>query len=61
MLLMAQMAKEKAENDALLNSPLAKENKAQGEQLAAQGQQMKSDARLQHLLQLAQQKRCDKQ
>jgi len=61
MVLMAKMAKERAENDALLNSPLAKENRAQGEQLAAQAQQMKSDARLQHLLQLAQQKRCDKQ
>ena len=59
--LMAKMAKEKRENDAILNSPLAKENKAQGEQFAAQAEQMNSDARLQHLLQLSQQKRCDKQ
>jgi len=58
--LMAQMAREKSENEAFANSPLAKENKAQAEQLAAQGQQMQSDARLQRLMQLAQQKHCDK-
>ncbi len=59
--LMAQMAKEKAENEALANSPLAKQNRAQSEQLAAQGQQMQSNARLQRLMQLGQQKHCDKQ
>jgi DNA polymerase III alpha subunit len=58
--LMAQMAKEKAENDTFANSPLAKQNKAQSEQLAAQGQQMQSNARLQRLMQLAQEKRCGK-
>ena len=57
---MAQMAKEKAENEALANSPLAKENKAQTEQVAAQAQQMQSNARLQRLMQLAHQKHCDK-
>ena len=59
--LMAQMAKEKAENEAFANSPLAKQNKAQSEQLAAQGQQMQSNARLQRLMQLGQQKHCDRQ
>lgn len=61
MALMAQMAKEKAENGAFANSPLAKQNKAQSEQLAAQGQQMQSNARLQRLMQLGQAKHCDKQ
>jgi hypothetical protein len=61
MALMAQMAKEKAENEAFANSPLAQENKAQMQQLAAQGQQMQADARLQRLLQLGQEKHCDKQ
>jgi hypothetical protein len=60
MALMAQMAKEKAENEAFANSPLAKENKAQMEQLAAQGEQMQSNARLQRLMKLGQEKRCDK-
>jgi DNA polymerase III alpha subunit len=59
--LMAQMAKEKAENDALANSPLAQQNRAQGEQLAAQGQQMQANGRVQRLMQLGQEKRCDKQ
>ena len=58
--LMTQMAKEKAENEAFANSPLAKQNKAQSEQLAAQGQQMQSNARLQRLMQLGQAKHCDK-
>ena len=58
--LMAQMAKEKGENDAFANSPLAKQNRSQSEQLAAQGQQMQSNARLQRLMQLGQQKHCDK-
>jgi hypothetical protein len=60
MALMAQMAKEKGENEAFANSPLAKQSKAQAEQLAAQGQQMQSNARLQRLMQLAQEKRCGK-
>lgn len=59
--LMAQMAKEKAENEALANSPLAKQSRAQSEQLAAQGQQMQSNARLQRLMQLGHQKHCDRQ
>ena len=58
--LMAQMAKERAENEALANSALAKQNRAQSEQLAAQAKQTQSDARLQRLMQLGQQKRCDK-
>lgn len=58
--LMAQMAKERSEDQAFINSPLAKQNKAQGEQVAAQAQQMQSNARLQRLLQLAQAKGCDK-
>ena len=58
---MAQMAKERGENEAFANSPLAKQNRAQSEQLAAQGQQLQSNARLQRLMQLGQQKRCDKQ
>ena len=57
---MAQMAKERSEDQAFLNSPLAKQNKAQGEQVAAQAQQMQSNARLQRLMQLGQEKRCDK-
>ena len=52
--LMAQMAKERAENEALANSALAKQNRAQSEQLAAQAKQMQSDARLQRLMQLGQ-------
>lgn len=58
--LMAQMAKERSEDAAFLNSPLVKQNKAQGEQFAAQAEQMQSNTRLQHLMQLAQQKRCDR-
>ncbi len=58
--LMAQMAKERGEDEAFANSPLAKQNKAQAEQLAAQGQQMQSNARLQRLMQLVQEKHCDK-
>jgi hypothetical protein len=57
---MAQMAKERGENEALANSPLAKQNKTQADQLAAQGQQMQSNARLQRLMQLGHEKRCDK-
>ena len=58
--LAAQMAKEKSENEAFANSPLAKQNRAQSEQLAAQGKEMQSNARLQRLMQLGQEKRCDK-
>ena len=60
MALMAQMAKEKSENEAFANSPLAKQNKAQSEQVAAQAQQMQSNARLQQLMKLGQEKHCDK-
>jgi len=55
---MAQAAKEKRENEAFSNSPLAKQNKAQGEQVAAQAQLMQSNTRIQQLLQLAQEKHC---
>jgi hypothetical protein len=58
MALMAQAAKDKTEDEALANSPLAQESKAYMEQLAAQGQQMQSNARLRRLMQLAQQKHC---
>ncbi|HTS21132.1 MAG TPA: hypothetical protein VMN79_04905 [Casimicrobiaceae bacterium] len=57
---MAQMAKERAQNEAFASSPLAQENRAQSEQLAAQGQQMQGNARVRRLLQLGQDKRCDK-
>jgi hypothetical protein len=60
MALMVQMAKERGENEAFANSPLAKQNRTQADQLAAQGQQMQSNARLQRLMQLGQEKRCDK-
>jgi len=56
----AQAAKEKAENDALANSPLAQQNRAQGEQLAAQAKELQSNARLQRLMQLGQEKHCDR-
>lgn len=56
----AQNAKERAENEAFLNSPLARQNKAQSEQLAAQAQEMSSNERLQRLMQLAQENHCDK-
>ena len=56
----AQNARERAENEAFLNSPLARQNKAQSEQLAAQAQEMKSNERLQRLMQLAQEQHCDK-
>jgi hypothetical protein len=58
--LMAQMAKERAENEALANSPLAKQGKAQGDQMAAQAKELQANARLQRLMQLAQDKHCDK-
>ena len=46
MALMAQMAKERAENEALANSPLAQGKPGADRQLAAQGKEMQSDARL---------------
>jgi len=57
---MAQAAKEHAENEAMANSALAKQSKSQGDQMAAQAQAMQSDARLQRLMQLGQQKGCTK-
>lgn len=60
MAVIAQQAKERGENEAFRNSPLAKENRAQSEQFMAQGQQMQANARLQRLMQLGQQKHCDK-
>jgi len=57
---MAQAAKEKGENEAMANSPLAKQANTQREQLAAQGLQMQANARLQRLMQLGHQKGCDK-
>jgi len=56
----AQQAKERRENESFANSPQFKQANAQGDQLAAQGAQLQADARLQHLLQLGQQKGCDK-
>lgn len=55
---MAQQAKHRRENEALANSSLAKQNKAQEEQFVAQGQQLQANARIQQLMQLAQQKNC---
>ncbi len=57
---MAQAAKEKTENEAAANSPLAKQARSQADQVAAQGKQMEGNARLQRLMQLARQKGCDK-
>jgi len=56
----AQQAKERRENESFANSPQFRQANVQGEQLAAQGAQMQGDAQLQHLLQLGQQKGCDK-
>lgn len=56
----AMAAKHKSESEAEANSPLAKQADAQREQLAAQGQQLQANARLQRLMQLAQQKGCTK-
>jgi S-adenosylmethionine synthetase len=53
-------AKRKSESEAEANSPLALQAHAQGEQVAAQGQQLQANARLQRLLQLGQQKGCGK-
>ncbi len=56
----ALAAKRKSESEAEFNSPLAKHARAHGDQVAAQGQQLQANARLQRLLQLGQQKGCDK-
>jgi len=56
----AQQAKERRENESFANSPQFKQANVQGDQLASQGAQMQADARLQQLLQLGQQKGCDK-
>jgi hypothetical protein len=56
----ALAAKHKSESEADASSPLAKQAGAQSEQLAAQGQQLQANARLQRLMQLAQQKGCGK-
>jgi hypothetical protein len=58
--LMAQHAKEQGENQAFLNSSVAQQNKADTEQFMAQAQQMQSDARLQRLMQMGQEKHCDR-
>jgi FtsZ-interacting cell division protein ZipA len=57
---MARTAKHKSEDEAEANSPLAKQANVQIEQLAAQGQQLQGNARLQRLMQLGHQKGCDK-
>jgi hypothetical protein len=54
----AQAAKEKREDEAEANSPLAKQANAQREQLAAQAKQMKDNARITRLMQLGEQKGC---
>ena len=56
----ALAAKRKSESESEANSPLARQAHAQGEQAAAQGQQLQANARLQRLLQLGQQKGCGK-
>jgi len=60
MAVIAQTAKEKSENEAFTNSPLAQENRAQSARLAAQGQQMQVNGRVQRLMQLAQERHCSK-
>jgi hypothetical protein len=57
---MAQTAKERSEDAAAANSPLARQADAQRQQLAAQGEQMQGNARLQRLMQLGHRKGCDK-
>ena len=56
----ALAAKHKSESEADANSPLAKRASAQREQLAAQAQYLQTNARLQRLMQLGQQKGCGK-
>jgi len=57
---MAQQAKQHAESEALANSPQSKQNKALGDQMAAQGKELQSNARLQRLMQLGQERHCDR-
>ncbi|MGE5241684.1 MAG: hypothetical protein ACM3NI_08560 [Bacteroidota bacterium] len=54
----AQSQKERWKRAEAEDKPLNDKYKAQTEQVAKQGQQMQSDARLQRLMQLAQQKNC---
>lgn len=56
----AQAAKERRENEAEINSPLAREADAQRTQLVAQGQQMKDNDRIQRLMELVKEKGCSK-
>ena len=57
---MAQMAKERSEDAAEAASPQAQQAKAQYRQMGAQAQALQGDARLQRLMQLGQQKGCDR-
>jgi len=57
---MAQTAKERSEDRAEAASPQGQKAKAQREQIAAQAQTLQADARLQRLMQLGQQKGCDR-
>ncbi|HUP09593.1 MAG TPA: hypothetical protein VMU47_20710 [Caldimonas sp.] len=57
---MAQMAKERREDAAEAASPQAQQAKAQYQQMAAQAQALQGDGRLQRLMQLGQQKGCDR-
>jgi len=57
---MAQTAKDRSEDAAEAASPQAQQAKAQREQMAAQAQALQGDARLQRLMQLGQQKGCDR-
>jgi uncharacterized protein YfaQ (DUF2300 family) len=58
--MMAQQAKDRADYEAMANSPQTRQANAQAQALAAQGQAMQSSARIQRLMQLARQKHCDK-
>jgi hypothetical protein len=58
--LMAMQQKHASENQAALDSPQARQAEAQRQQFMAQSQQMQADGRLQQLLQLGQQKGCDR-
>ena len=54
----AQRQKERWQRAEAEEKPLNDKYKAQVEQVAKQGQQLQSDARLQRLMQLAQEKNC---
>ena len=58
--MMAQQAKDRADYEAMANSPQTRQANAQAQSLAAQGHAMQSNARIQRLMQLARQKHCDK-